>query len=248
MNQLVKSSSMAAAAPALALVLLLMGGCADVDREVERTVGAGVDADTAWVTLFDGSSLEQWRGYQRDDVPSGWRIEDGALTFAPGEGEGGDLVTREQYDDFELELEWRISEGGNSGIFYRVSEDAEYSETYHTGPEFQVLDNEGHADGLTAAHQSGANYALNAPSHDATRPVGEWNTVRIVADSGHVEHWLNGEKVVEYTQWSDEWEQLVEASKFIDMPGYGRYHRGHIALQDHGDPVWYRNIRIRPLR
>lgn len=230
--------------------LLFAGGCADVDTELGRATTAGDEpaSDTGWVTLFDGSSLEHWRGFQQDDVPPAWRIEDGTLAFVPGEEEGGDLITREQYDDFELELEWRISEGGNSGIFYRVSEDPEYTQTYHTGPEFQVLDNEGHSDGVTEEHQSGANYALNAPTRDVTRPVGEWNTVRIVADSARVEHWLNGEKIVEYEQWSEEWQQLVDDSKFVEMPGYGQYHRGHIALQDHGDPVWYRNIRIRPLR
>jgi hypothetical protein len=229
--------------------LLLTTGCSDVEADSGRAAASSDPApsDTAWVTLFDGSNLDQWRGFQRDDVPSGWRIEEGTLAFVPGT-EGGDLITREQYDDFELELEWRISEGGNSGIFYRVSEDAEYSRTYQTGPEFQVLDNDGHSDGVTEAHRAGANYALHAPSRDVTRPVGEWNTVRIVADSAHVEHWLNGEKIVEYEQWSDEWQRLVDESKFIDMPGYGQYHRGHIALQDHGDRVWYRNVRIRPLR
>jgi hypothetical protein len=229
--------------------MLLTTGCSDIDAEIARTSSPGdsTPSDTGWVTLFDGSGLEHWRGFQQDDVPAGWRVEDGALAFVPGTG-GGDLITREQYADFELELEWRISEGGNSGIFYRVSEDPSYSRTYQTGPEFQVLDNEGHSDGVTEKHRAGANYALHAPSRDVTRPVGEWNSVRIVADSAHVEHWLNGVKIVEYEQWSDEWQQLVDGSKFIDMPGYGQYHRGHIALQDHGDLVWYRNIRIRSLR
>lgn len=231
--------------------LLLTTGCSDIDSELGRASGTGDAAlvsDTGWVTLFDGSDLDHWRGFQRDDVPSGWRIENGTLAFVPGQGDGGDLITRDEYDDFVLELEWMISERGNSGIFYRVSEKPEYDYTFLTGPEYQVLDNTGHADGLTAEHQAGANYALHAPARDVSRPVGEWNTARIVADSAHVEHWLNGEKILEYEQWSEEWERLVEESKFIEMPGYGRYHRGHIALQDHGDPVWYRNIRIRSLR
>lgn len=232
------------------IALLSTTGCAGSSAETQGNAAAGdtVAADQEWTTLFDGTSLEHWRGYQQDELPSAWRINDGALAYVPGEGEGGDIVTRQEFDNFELELEWRLAEGGNSGIMYRVKEDPDYSQTYHTGPEMQVLDNEGHSDGVHEKHRAGANYALNAPAVDAARPVGEWNSVRIVADGAHVEHWLNGEKVVEYEQWSDEWEQLVEESKFASEPGYGQYRSGRIALQDHGDPVWYRNIRIRELR
>jgi predicted dehydrogenase len=228
---------------------LLTTGCSDVEAEVAarphpqiRTIGHRLGNALRRIEPRPVARLSAGR---RPVRLADRRRHAGFRALEP---RGGDLITREQYDDFELELEWRISEGGNSGIFYRVSEDAEYSRTYQTGPEFQVLDNDGHSDGVTEAHRAGANYALHAPSRDVTRPVGEWNTVRIVADSAHVEHWLNGEKIVEYEQWSDEWQRLVDESKFIDMPGYGQYHRGHIALQDHGDRVWYRNVRIRPLR
>ncbi|MFW5972417.1 MAG: 3-keto-disaccharide hydrolase [Bacteroidota bacterium] len=227
--------------------LLAACGSQEVDTIAQSASGGASTAQTGdWQVLFDGDDLDHWRGFKRDDVPAGWQIQDGVLAFVPGE-DGGDLVTREQYENFELELEWRISEGGNSGIFYRVSEDSQYGRTYDTGPEMQILDDDSHADGLTEKHRTGSNYALHAPAVDAVNPVGEWNSVRIVADGAHVEHWLNGEKVVEYEQWSDEWQQLVEASKFVDFPGYGQYREGHIALQDHGDPVWFRNIRIRQL-
>jgi hypothetical protein len=232
-------------------VAFVLAACARTETGAATTPGSDSPPATAgagdWVVLFDGSDLDHWRGFRRDDVPSAWRIENGTLAFVPGQGEGGDIITRNEFDNFELELEWRISEGGNSGIFYRVKEGPDYRYTWQTGPEFQVLDNAGHSDGLVPEHTAGANYALHAPARDVTRPVGEWNTVRLVVNGGHVEHWLNGEKIVEFDQWSDEWQALVDASKFSTMPGYGRYREGHIALQDHGDLVWYRNIRIRPL-
>lgn len=196
--------------------------------------------DGEWRILFDGGSTSEWRGYQMDAMPEGWQIVDGALTrVAPA----GDIITVDQFANFELELEWNISEGGNSGIFFRVTEDAE--NTYETGPEMQVLDNAAHADGRTPLTSAGANYGLYPAPEDAANPPGEWNSVRIVVDGAHVEHWLNGNKIVEYELWTDDWEQRVANSKFVEWPGYGRAERGHIGLQDHGDWVAYRNIRIR---
>ncbi len=193
-----------------------------------------------WTSL---DSLDSWRGFKKDEVPSGWVAEDGAITLmAAG---AGDLITRETYDSFELELEWKISPRGNSGIMFHVSE--EHDPTYMTGPEMQVLDNavfDGNYDGK---HAAGSNYDLQAPAQDDTRPVGEFNKVRMLVERGHVEHWLNGVKQCEYELWSDEWKAMVAASKFAAMPAYGLQREGHIALQDHGNPVWYRNIRIRPL-
>jgi len=222
---------------AVSLCASLLGCGADQQSANEQ-------AGDAWVVLFDGTSLDAWKGYRRADVPSAWRIAEGTLHFAP-DGQRGDLVTTAQFDNFELTLEWRISPGGNSGIMFRVSEDQE--RPYETGPEMQVLDNEGHVDGGSPLTSAGANYALHAPTVDATNPVGSWNQVRLVVDGAHVEHWLNDQRVVEYELWSDEWKALVAESKFAEMPGYGLNHGGHIVLQDHGDPVWYRNIRIRAL-
>ncbi|HEX6999947.1 MAG TPA: DUF1080 domain-containing protein [Gammaproteobacteria bacterium] len=196
-----------------------------------------------WRTLFDGETLEGWRRLDGETPPAGWRAAHGELVR---EGPGGDLLTVQQFDDFELRLQWRIAPGGNSGVLFRVR--PEHGEAWETGPEFQVLDNAGHPDGRNPLTSAGANYALHAPVRDVTRPPGEWNDVRLVVDGAHVEHWLNGEKVVEYELWSEDWEARVAASKFASLPHYGRARRGHIALQDHGDLVAYRSIMIRPLR
>ncbi len=190
------------------------------------------------------ASLDGWRGYMSQDVPEGWTVESGVLAFAPG-GEGGDLITTDQFGSFELALEWRIDSGGNSGIFYRVIEEGRYA--FWTGPEMQILDNDRHPDGRSPLTSAGANYALHAPPEDFTRPVGEWNEARIVVRGSDVEHWLNGERVVSYTLGSPEWQALVADSKFTEWPGYGKAAQGHLGLQDHGDPVWFRNIRVRRL-
>jgi hypothetical protein len=197
-----------------------------------------------WQSLLDSDPAANWRGYRRAELPAGWQMVDGALTRT---GAGGDIITRETYDDFELTLEWKISPGGNSGIFFRVVEDSTLNAVYLTGPEMQVLDNAGHADGKTPSTSAGSNFALHAPTRDATKAVGEWNQVRLLVDGGHVEHWLNGEKVVAYELGSDDWQQRVQASKFKAWPRYGTARSGHIALQDHGDWVAFRNIRIRRL-
>jgi hypothetical protein len=196
-----------------------------------------------WTVLFDGSSTNAWRAYQKPDLPSGWQIVDGALTRV---GEGGDIITRDQFGDFELELEWKLAPNGNSGIMFRVTEVD--SNTYRTGPEMQVLDDAGHQDGKNRLTSAGSNYGLHAAPAGVVKPVGEWNQARLLVRGAHVEHWLNGQKVVEYELWSPDWEAKVKASKFNAWPGYGRATRGHIALQDHGDWVAYRNIRIRELK
>ena len=183
-----------------------------------------------------------WRGFRSDSVPGGWAAVDGALTRVGG---GGDIITTEQFDNFELALEWLIAPGGNSGVFFRVSEDA--AETYHTGPEMQVLDDVEHPDGRSRLTAAGSNFALDSAPAGVVKPAGEWNAARLVVNGAHVEHWLNGVKVVEYELWTPQWEAKVAASKFAQWPGYGRARRGHIALQDHGDCVAFRNIRIRPL-
>lgn len=197
---------------------------------------------SGWTVLFDGSNMDAWRGYQRPDIPNGWQIVDGALTRV---GDGGDIITRDQYGDFELELEWKVAPGGNSGIMYRVTEAD--SQTYRTGPEMQVLDDARHRDGGSRLTSAGAAYGLYPAPEGVVKPAGEWNQVRLVLRGAQVEHWLNGQKVVEYELGSPDWEAKVKASKFVEWPGYGRAQRGHIALQDHGDTVSFRNIRIREL-
>lgn len=200
------------------------------------------ERQAGWRLLFDGQSPRGWRGYKKDRFPDGWQARDGCLVRV---GPGGDICTEEEFDNFELQLEWRISAGGNSGIFFRVDESAGWP--WETGPEMQVLDNAEHADGRNPKTSAGSDYALHAPVRDVTEPVGLFNRVRLVVHGPHVEHWLNGVKVVEYELGSPEWEQLVADSKFKNMPRFGRVARGRIVLQDHGDRVWYRNIKVRPL-
>lgn len=195
-----------------------------------------------WRLLFDGRTTAGWRGFRSDVMPTGWQVIDGALTrVAPG----GDIVTVDEFDDFELTFDWQIAPGGNSGVFFRVTEDA--PATYESGAEYQLLDNAGHPDGAVPETSAGANYGLHAPSRAAARPPGEWNEARIVARGNHVEHWLNGNKIVEYELGSPDWLARVQRTKFASWPGYGRSPRGRIALQDHGDRVSYRNVKLRPL-
>lgn len=192
--------------------------------------------------LFDGVTTGGWRGYRRPSIPAGWVVAEGALTrVAPA----GDIVTLEQFANFELRLEWRVQAAGNSGIMYRVVETL--AESWHTGPEMQVLDDVGHPDGRDRMTAAGSCYALYASPPGVVKPAGEWNAVRIVANRSHVEHWLNGVKVVEYDVGSADWLARVQASKFRAWPEFGRASRGHIALQDHTDHVSYRTIRIKEL-
>lgn len=194
---------------------------------------------TGWRLLFDGKTLDGWRGFRSDTVPAGWQVVDGTLARV---GAGGDIITVDQFADFELALDWKVAPGGNSGIMFRVSEDTEYP--WQSGPELQILDNAGHADGAKPETSTGSNYALHAPTKDAVRPAGEWNSVRLVVRGNRVEHWLNGKRIVTYQLGSDDWKARVAASKFRDMPKYGQNRRGHIVLQDHGDSIAFRNIRI----
>lgn len=195
-----------------------------------------------WKLLFDGTSLAGWKGYKTATVPTGWTVAGGVLTRS---GAGGDLMTAEQYGNFEMRFEWKVPEKGNSGIIYRIAETEQYP--WQTGPEYQVLHNQGHADGKNPITSAGSNYAVNPPVKDVTKPVGEWNEGRLLVRGNLVEHWLNGVKVVEYEIGSADWETRVKASKFAKVANYGRMTRGFIALQDHGDAVSYRNLKIRPL-
>lgn len=193
--------------------------------------------------LFDGTSLDNWRGYKDDKVPAGWRIEGGALVK---DGSVGDIVSRQEFGDFELELDWKIGEAGNSGIFYRGTE--EYDHIYWSAPEYQLLDDIKADDNKTRLTCSGAAYALYPSPAGHLKPVGQWNQVRIIAKGGHIEHWLNGVKLLEYELGSPDWEAKVRDSKFAKYPNFGRAKKGHIALQgDHSGLLAFRNIRVRAL-
>lgn len=239
---------------ALLFAGLIAWGCAQKSSEqTERNMNEDnqlteAEKEQGWQLLFDGKSMEHFRGFRKDEVPAGWKVVDGAITLA--DKGAGDIISKEQYDNFELSIDWKIAEGGNSGIFYHVSEDTTYANTYSSGPEMQVLDDERHPDakkGVNGNRQAGSLYDLLPLSTPAVKPAGEWNTARLVVNNGHVEHWLNGKKVVEYELWTPTWDSMIQNSKFASMPGFGSERTGHIALQDHGDPVWFKNIKIRPL-
>jgi 3-keto-disaccharide hydrolase len=214
-------------------------------RQSAQKAGAAAPATGGtWKSLFDGKSLAAWRTYRSDAAPEKWELADGIMSK---DGNASDLVSKEEFGDFELELEWRIGKAGNSGIFYRGTE--EYEHIYWSAPEYQLLDDDKASDNKTRLTCAGAAYALYPSPAGHLKPVGDWNTARIVARGAHVEHWLNGVKLVEYELQSPDWEAKVKASKFGAWPNYGRAKRGHIALQgDHEGSLAFRNIRIRELK
>lgn len=206
-----------------------------------------------WKLLFDGQTTGSWRNYGVDTIGRSWQVQDGALTLIPADksdwqtATGGDIVTPDQYEDFELALEWKIADCGNSGIMYYVVESEQFDHPWQTGPEMQVLDNSCHPDAKIEKHRAGDLYDLISVSEETVKPAGEWNSVRILSRDGQVEHWLNGTRVVTYDRNSEAYRELIAGSKFAEMQGFGTAERGHIALQDHGDRVAYRNIKIREL-
>lgn len=196
-----------------------------------------------WRLLFDGTNLNAWRGYRRSDVPEGWHVVNGTLTK---EKPVEDIVSREEFGDFDLQIEWRIGDAGNSGIFYRGTEDEDH--IYWTAPEYQLLDDIKASDNKTRLTCAGAAYGLYPSPEGHLKPVGEWNVTRIVARGAHIEHWLNGFKLLEYELWSPDWAARVAASKFGAWPKYGRMKKGHLAMQgDHTGSLSFRNIKIREL-
>jgi len=203
----------------------------------------GCSSNNDWTVLFDGERVTGLRGYKEVGFPNSWEIVDGTLKTIPGYGV--DLISVDIYNNFELELEWKVPEGGNSGIFYFATEEGDY--IWQSAPEMQVLDDKKHSDGKNTLTSAGALYAMIAPTKSVVNSVGEFNQVRIKVKDNHVEHWLNGTKVVEYEYQSDAMWDLVAKSKFNTMPLFAKASEGHIGIQgDHGE-IWYRNIRIRKL-
>ncbi|MXV49441.1 DUF1080 domain-containing protein [Pedobacter sp. HMF7647] len=202
-----------------------------------------------WVKLFDGKSTAGWHTYGKENAGSAWKVQDGIIYLDGSSKEGrGDLVTNKEYSNFDFKYEWKISEKGNSGLIFYVHEDpAKFHSTYSSGPEMQVVDNEGHPDGKIFKHQAADLYDLVPCSKKTVKPVGEWNKAEIISNNGKLEFFLNGTKVVSTTMWDASWEKLVAGSKFKDMPGFGTFKSGKFALQDHGDTVWFRNIMIKEL-
>ena len=203
----------------------------------------GCSSNAEWTVLFDGKIVKGLRGYKQSGFPDSWEVVDGTLKTIPGHGV--DLISEEVYKNFELELEWKVPAGGNSGIFYFATEEGDY--IWQSAPEMQVLDDEKHTDGENTLTSAGSLYAMIAPSAIVVKPVGSFNQVKIKVKDNHVEHWLNGTKIVEYVYGSDMMWDLVAKSKFSTMPQFAKASEGHIGLQgDHG-VIWYKNIRIRRL-
>ena len=254
---------------ALALVIITVGACGaryepdETTAEMEAaSQGTAASHNTltpeeeaaGWILLFDGETTDGWRGYNQDAFPEeGWDIGDGNLiVFASDgseEGLGGDIVTEESFDNFELVFDFNVSPVGNSGVFYRVQE-VPGAEMWHHAPEYQVLDDTAYIEMGTMdmhKHLTGDNYDLHASRVTASNPIGEWNTGRIIVDGNHVEHWLNGQLTVSYEIASPEWNELVAASKFAPYEGHGLAASGPIGIQDHGHEIRYRNIKLRPI-
>jgi hypothetical protein len=221
--------------------------CASVNQLTPAEKAAG------WVLLFDGASMAGWHGYNKQDIKA-WTIDDCSLKTVGTEGNYGsdtraDLVTDRDYTNFELSFDWKGSKGGNSGAMYGVIEDPKYDTAWKTGPEYQLADDVNFPIKLEPARTTAANYSMHAP--DATlkvlKPVGEWNSSRIIVNGAHVEHWLNGRKVVAFERWTPEWNALRDSGKWKTAPDYGKARTGRIVLQDHGSLFWFRNIKLRTL-
>ena len=196
------------------LLLLMLAGRANVGHGEELNRLSDGEKDAGWRLLFDGQTTAGWRGYKSQSMPASWKIEHGSLLSRREPGDtAGDIVTVDQYDDFELRLDWKMTKGGNSGVVYRATE--QHDNVWESGPEFQILDNAGHLDGLNTLASAGACYAVFAPAKDATRPLGQWNQTRIVAQGKHVEHWLNGEKLLEYDIDSQRWQAACEDQQVL---------------------------------
>ncbi len=208
------------------------------------------DNQEEWIVLFDGKTLNGWHGFNNTGKITNWTIEDGALVClgAAKDASGGDIVTDQKFDNFELVWEWKVDKGSNSGVMYHVVEDPKYKAPYETGPEYQIIDDIGFPEKLEEWQQAGADYAMHLANEKKNlKPVGEWNSSKIVFNNGHVEHWLNGEKIVEFQAWTDEWNKEKAEGKWKDYPDYGSAKTGGIALQDHGNKAYFKNIKIKEL-
>lgn len=237
----------AARAALTCVAMAAIGGCATQSGSVQAgdTPGA-VSADqraAGWRPLFDGRTMDGWRGYKTETAPAGWHFVDGMLTK---ETSTGDLISKDQFGNFELAWDWKLTTGGNAGIFYHGTE--EYDHIYWSAPEYQLLDDANHPDGKNRLTSAGAAYALYPPPAGIVKPANEWNSSMLVVQGTRVQHWLNGQKLLEYELWSPDWEAKVKASKFVDYPHYGRAAKGYIGIQgDHDGALTIRNMRIRVL-
>lgn len=246
---------------AASIAAATLAGCTATDTSEDTAASATSDTmntlsaeeeSEGWRLLFDGETTTGWRSYRGQGFPDGWQVLDGKLVRVTAGA--GDIVTVDAFRNFDLRLQWKVSPGGNAGIFYRATETADL--IWHAAPEMQVLDDERHPDGRSELTSAGALYAMYPTQRGVVRPAGEWNEARVVLDGNHGQHWLNGVKLFDFEIGSTDWETRLRASKFAPLQGFGLAPEGHIGLQDHeaaegyqgpDDRVEFRNIRIRVL-
>lgn len=233
----------------------LLAACSSPKSEGEATADSlAMEAPAEeWIPLFDGQTFKGWSKYGGGEVGKAWKIENGEIYLDAANkdgwqtGDGGDIVTDEEFENFHFKYEWKIAPNGNSGVIFLVHESPEYQYPWQTGPEMQVLDNEGHPDAKIISHRAGDLYDLIVSSEETVKPAGEWNQAEIMINQGKLDLFLNGVNVVSTQLFTPEWEALIAKSKFKDMPGFGKYKKGKISLQDHGDVVHFRNLMLKKL-
>ena len=238
----------------LTISLMSMSACTSSQKIAGDNTLSKQESREGWQLLFDGVSTRGWHTYGKTEVGAAWQVKDGTIYLDASKkagwqtSGGGDIVTDEAFENYHLKLEWKIAPNGNSGVIFNVQDDrSKYEHVWHTGMEMQVLDNNGHPDAKIHKHRAGDLYDIIASSVETVKPVGEWNLAEIIQNQGKLELKLNGTTIVSTTLWDDGWKNLLASSKFKNMPDFGRFRSGKIALQDHGDNVWYRNIKIRKL-
>lgn len=237
----------------IAAAALLCAACNSSSTNSTNTTSdadttASASADTGWVTLFDGQTLNGWHVFG-NPAAGKWSADSGTIHLNPAStGSNGDLVSDGTYDNFHLKLDWKIAKAGNSGVLFYVQDDkAKFEDTYKTGPEMQVLDDERHDDNKLPTHRAGSLYDMIQATPGAVKPAEEWNTAEIVSNQGKLDLYLNGVNVVNTTIFDDNWKKMIAGSKFVEWPAFGTFNNGHIALQDHGNEVWFKNVTIKKL-
>jgi 3-keto-disaccharide hydrolase len=228
---------------AVAALTMTTGAQAPTDNTL-----TAAEQKAGWRLLFDGKTIDQWRNYKGTEIGTNWTIVDGAITLTTPR-RAVDIISKDEFTDFDFTFDWQLAPAppaGNSGVMFYVIEQGDA--TYYSGPEYQLLDNATHPDGKNPLTSAGSCYALYAPARDASRPIGEWNTSRILINKGKVEHWLNGEKIVTYDMNSQDWKDKVAGSKFKEWPEFGLARKGHLALQQHGAKVAFKNLKIREIK
>lgn len=229
----------------LAALSIIFSACGNKHNTLTKE-----EKDAGWELLFDGNTMSGWRDFNGTEVKGPWFVEDGTIK-AEGHGDdaNGYIVTDRVFKNFELSWDWKISKGGNSGVLYHVVEHPAFKTPYVTGPEYQLIDDANFAHPLEDWQRCGVDYAMHLPDFSTMKvnPAGEWNNSRIVFDNGHVEHWMNGEKIIEFEAWTDDWFERKNSGKWKDAPEYGLATKGVLCLQDHGYPAWFRNIKIKEL-